>query len=123
MAGETAADRMTATVHGTLEPDGTIRLDSDPGLPAGRVTVIVSVVEATSEEEGKRETLPELLDRLVAMAAEMPNRRTAEEIDADIRRLRDEAEESILEVMAIQDAARPQPPSSSAPKTGPGGGS
>ena len=73
MAGETAADRMTATVHGTLEPDGTIRLDSDPGLPAGRVTVVVSVVEATGEDDGRRETLPELLDRIVAMAAEIPN--------------------------------------------------
>ena len=104
MVGETAADRMTATVHGTLEPDGTIRLDSDPGLPAGRVTVIVSVVEATGEEDGRRETLPELLDRVVAMAAERTERRTVEEIDADIRRLRDEAEESVLEVMAIQDA-------------------
>ena len=54
-----------------------------------------------------REALPELLDRLVIMAAQRGDRRTVQEIDADIRRLRDEAEESILEVMAIQGAARP----------------
>ncbi|HCU33968.1 MAG TPA: hypothetical protein DGT21_00565 [Armatimonadetes bacterium] len=106
MAGETAADRMTATVHGTLEPDGTIRLDSDPGLPAGRVTVIVSVVEATGEDDGRRETLPELLDRLVAMAAERGDRRTVAEIDAEINRFRDESEERMVEILALRNAPR-----------------
>ncbi len=62
---------------------------------------------AAERVEG-HETLRELLDRLVIMAAQRGDRRTVAEIDADIRRLRDEAEESVLEVMAIQDAARPQ---------------
>lgn len=76
-----------------------------------------------SERVEGHESLPELLDRLAIMAAQRDERRTVEEIDAEIKRFRDEAEESILEVMAIQNAARPQPPSPPAPKMRPRGGS
>jgi hypothetical protein len=40
-------------VQGTIRPDGSLELDQDPGLPAGRVTVVLrQESEATTPSEG-----------------------------------------------------------------------
>ena len=37
---------MQVEVQGTLDADGTLRLDEKPGLPAGRVTVVLKAAPA-----------------------------------------------------------------------------
>jgi hypothetical protein len=40
-------------VEGTLQPDGTLKLDQKPGLPPGRVTVVLRpIAEPAPSQEG-----------------------------------------------------------------------
>jgi hypothetical protein len=41
-----------AVVEGTLKPDGTLELDEKPGLPPGRVTVVLRQEVRTATQEG-----------------------------------------------------------------------
>ena len=78
-----------AIVQGTLNPDGTLELDEKPELPPGRVLVIL---RATDGREGRRdivEVLEEIWRRQQARGFEGY---TAEELEAEVRELRDETD-------------------------------
>jgi hypothetical protein len=91
-------------LEGTLTPDGTLQLDERPNLPAGRVRV---TVQPLAQEAPPGDTL---MSRMQAVWAAQKARgytpRSREEIDADIRALRDEAEEEVQAVERLSDECR-----------------
>jgi hypothetical protein len=80
---------MQVEVNGTLRADGTLELDEKPGLPAGRVKVLVqSMVPSTKPEAWA------VLERIWAERKALGLQpRAAEDIDAEINAMRDEWEE------------------------------
>jgi len=84
---------------GTLKADGTLELDRPLGLPPGRVEVRVRRVP----QAAMGDSMWTVLERIWAeRAGRTP--RTAAEIDAEINALRDESEERLRAVEAIQAA-------------------
>jgi hypothetical protein len=89
----------TVTVQGSLRPDGTLELPSPIALPPGPVEVTVRAVAV-----GQGEDVLTLLARIRAeqqAAGRIP--RSHEEIDADIRQMRDEWEERQLSIEQLQE--------------------
>ena len=77
-------------LRGAVDEDGYLVLDGKPGLPPGRVEVIVRPVEdAPLESSGLLDVLEPIWAELDAGGAK---RRTIEEAVADVRALRDEWE-------------------------------
>jgi hypothetical protein len=76
----------TVTVEGTLEPDGTLELDSKPNLPAGRVQVTVQVLPELPQGDP-------FWDMMKSIWAEQKARghvpRSVEEVEADRREMRE----------------------------------
>jgi hypothetical protein len=80
-------------VQGTLKPDGTLELDQSVNLPPGEVRVIVQAMTTASTEN-----VLTVLGRIWAeRAAKGTTGRNAEQIDADIRTVRGEWEDQVLE--------------------------
>jgi hypothetical protein len=90
-------------IGGTLRPDGTLELDARPSLPPGRVRV---TVESQSQSPAKR-SLMSVLEEIWAerKALNMPGR-TKDEIDAEIKAMRDEWEERQQALDQIHEQAR-----------------
>lgn len=90
-------------LKGMVRADGTLELEGKVDLPPGAVSVTVEPVAYS------RETDPFLLFvrdlRAKRERAGLPTR-SREEIDAQIRQFRDEADERIEELGKIQDEAR-----------------
>src|SRR5271166_4608685 len=86
---------MSAThvvVEGTLKPDGSLELDSRLDLPPGRVQLIVQPLP----ELPKDDPFWQMMEGIwAAQKARGHVPRTKEEIDAEIRSMRDEAEEEM----------------------------
>jgi hypothetical protein len=75
------------TLRGVVLPDGSLRLESPLPLPAGEVEVTVRPAPAA----GPRESVMEVLDRVRAQQQARGHvSPTAEEIDAELRQMRDE---------------------------------
>ncbi|HKI34517.1 MAG TPA: hypothetical protein VKA46_21860 [Gemmataceae bacterium] len=91
-------------LEGTLKPDGTLQLDQRPNLPAGRVRVTVQPLPQAAPAGGT------LMSRMQGVWAAQKARghvpRSREEIDADLRALRDEAEEEMQAVERLSDECR-----------------
>jgi hypothetical protein len=91
-------------LEGTLRPDGTLQLDEKPNLPAGRVRVTVQPLPSPARAGES------LMSRMQAVWAAQKARghvpRSREEIDADLRALRDEAEEEMQAVERLSDECR-----------------
>jgi hypothetical protein len=91
-------------LEGTLTPDGTLLLDEKPNLPAGRVRVTVQPLAQPAPPADS------LMSRMQAVWAAQKARgyvpRSREEIDADLRALRDEAEEEMQAVERLSDDCR-----------------
>jgi hypothetical protein len=87
----------------TLQEDGTLVLDHKPGLPAGRVRVVIqSVAPSATPAEALR-----VLQEIWAERKEMGlQSRSAEEIDAALNAARDEWEEDPTARERIQQEAR-----------------
>ncbi len=84
--------RTETVVAGTLHADGTLVLDQRPDLPPGRVSIRLQPLPALPEGDPFFEMLKGIwLAR--AQAGHVP--RSAEEIDAQVRQLRDASEEEI----------------------------
>jgi uncharacterized protein (UPF0335 family) len=78
-------------IQGTLRPDGTLDLDEKPNLPAGRVQVVLQRIE---RPDRPRATLAEVFEEIRQdQQAWGFAGRSKEEIDAEIRALRDEGED------------------------------
>jgi hypothetical protein len=72
-------------VQGTLKPDGTLELNQPVNLPPGEVRVIVQAMTHSSEN------VLTVLERIWAeRKAKGMQGRSGEQIDADIRSMRDE---------------------------------
>ncbi len=93
-----------AVVQGTLTPNGTLVLDEQLNLPAGRVRV---TVQPLADESPSRENLDVVMARVwAAQKARGHVPRSKEAIDAEIRALRDEAEEEMQAVEQLQRQCR-----------------
>ena len=90
-------------IRGTVLPDGTLQVPGPVRMPAGPVEVELRPVKA----ETKGEDFFQFLDRMRAeQAASGYVPRTAEEIDASIREMRDEWDEQSREIQELQEWCR-----------------
>jgi hypothetical protein len=101
---ESIMSPLQVIVKGTLKPDGTLELDERPDLPSGRVQVALTV-------EGQPSLVKKdwwsVLER-VAKEREASGMvgRSKEEIDADVRTLRDELDARLDEIDRIREEIR-----------------
>ncbi len=101
-------------VNGTLKPDGTLELDQKPGLPAGRVTVVLrqeSGIAPAANAEPPKENWWQFMQRarkeLEASGAKFMNE---EEVNAHIAWLREEDRIDELLSTAGQRLQKPEQP-------------
>lgn len=88
------------TMQGTIRDDGTLELDTKVPMPAGRVLVTVQPVVQPPPDD----PFWQALERIWAdQKARGHVPRTKEQIDADIRELRDEWEERQLAIERLQE--------------------
>jgi hypothetical protein len=91
-------------VQGTLKSDGTLELDHQVNLPAGRVQVTVQPVkDAIKQGPAWWEVLQQIWRERDARGAKP---RSKEEVDADVQVLRDELEEHANAVERLQEDSR-----------------
>ena len=87
-------------VQGTVKPDGTLELSHPVNLPPGEVRVIV---QAVSPPSGQRNHMLTVLERIwEERRTKGMQGRSGEEIDAEIRSMRDEWEVRQRELERIQ---------------------
>ena len=93
----------TIVIQGVVKPDGTLELEGKVPLPAGRVSVTLQPVPHSQETDPFFEML-----RGIWAARERAGLRprTREEIDAQIREIRDEFDEGVEEVGRLQEECR-----------------
>jgi hypothetical protein len=109
--------RVSTVVEGTLKPDGTLELDEKINLPPGRVQVLVlQPVPADPKDP--------FWERMEAIWAAQKARghvpRSAEEIEAERHKLREESEEEIREAEHIhQECQRAREEARKAPEDSP----
>jgi hypothetical protein len=97
---------MSAThvvIEGTVKPDGSLELDSKLDLPPGRVQLIVEPLPDLPKDDPFWQMMEGIW---AAQKARGHVSRTKEEIDAEIRLMRDEAEEEVQEVERLQEECR-----------------
>jgi hypothetical protein len=97
-------------VEGTLKTDGTVELDQKPNMLPGRVTVILrqeSVPDLPSGEPFWQRM--QTIWNAQKAAGHMP--RSAEEIEAEQRQMRDEWDDRQQRIERLQHACRTAPPS------------
>jgi hypothetical protein len=75
-------------LQGAVTPEGRLVLDQDPGLPAGRVQVIVRPADEAALSSVLLDVLRPIWERLDAQG--FSGGRTLEEAVADVRAMRDE---------------------------------
>jgi hypothetical protein len=92
-----------AIIEGTLNPDGSLVLDRKPNLPPGRVTVRVQLLTALPEGDAFFDMLKGIWS-VRARAGLTP--RSAEEIEAQRRQLREDSGREIAEAATFQAESR-----------------
>ncbi len=98
------------TVLGVIRSDGGLELDHPLSLPAGRAQVTVQPLPSCSDQDRFWKMMEGIWADLKANGHQP---RTREEIDADIKTLRDEAEEEMQAIERLQEecrAAKEPPP-------------
>lgn len=90
------------SVEGTVHSDGTLELDEKLRLPAGRVRVTVQAALNSRNADPKR-----FLAMMESIWADQESRghvrRSREEIDDEINKLRDESEEELQAVERLHE--------------------
>jgi hypothetical protein len=94
---------MSLIVQGTVGPDGQLKLDQPLPLAAGRVQVTVQPLPASSEPERFWNMMESIWADLRASGRQP---RTREEIDAEVKALREEAEEEMQAIEQLHEACR-----------------
>lgn len=89
-------------VEGTLKPDGTLELDQKPSLPAGRVQVIVVPLPELPKDDPFWQRMQVIWGGQKARGF-VP--RSAEEVEAERRQVRDEWEERMQRLEQIRAEA------------------
>lgn len=90
-------------VEGTLNADGTLVLDSKLALPPGRVQLIVQPLPELPANDPFWQRMQQIWAGQKARG-HVP--RTKEEIDAEIKALRDEAEDEMQDIERLQEECR-----------------
>jgi hypothetical protein len=90
-------------VEGTLNADGTLVLDSKLALPPGRVQLIVQPLPELPADDPFWQRMQQIWEGQKARG-HVP--RTKEQIDAEIKALRDEAEDEMQEIEKLQEESR-----------------
>lgn len=90
-------------VEGTLNPDGTLVLDRKLPLPAGRVQLIVQPLPELPADDPFWQQMRQIWDGQKARG-QIP--RGKKEIDAEIKSMRDEAEDEMRAIEALQHECR-----------------
>jgi hypothetical protein len=93
-----------AVVEGTLRPDGTLELDARPGLPPGRVTVVLRQETPAATQEGWWPAMQRARQEMEAAGCRFLN---DAEMQARIDELREE--DRIDEMLRERDEQRRQP--------------
>jgi hypothetical protein len=89
-------------VQGTVTADGALHLAGPVGIPPGPVEVTVTAAKPATGED-----MATLLARIrVEQKARGHIPRSAEEIDEDIRQMRDEAEEEMRTIEQLHEKSR-----------------
>jgi hypothetical protein len=90
-------------IQGVVKPDGTLELEGKVPLPAGRVSVTLQPLPYSQETD----SLFVMLREIRAMRERAGLRpRTREEIDAQIREIRDEFDEGVEAAGRLQEECR-----------------
>jgi len=102
-------NEMPLTVQGTIRPDGQLELDRPLPLAAGRVQVTVLPLPASNEPDRFWKMMESIWTDLRA-SGRPP--RTREEIDAEVKALREDAEQEMQAIERLHQACRAanQPP-------------
>jgi hypothetical protein len=91
-------------LDGTLNPDGTIVLDHKPGLPPGRVSIVLQPVQAPPA----RRRLVDVIDEIRQAQQTRPFQpRSAQEIDGGLREGDDEYERKLQTARTAAPPALP----------------
>ena len=94
---------MEVVLEGTLSEDGSLQLDEKPSLPPGRVRVVVQTAPSGREPES-------ILDTIRRIWKDQRERghipRSKEEVDSELREMRDEWEEHQLAIERLQEECR-----------------
>lgn len=94
-------------IKGTLKPDGTLELDAKPNLPAGRVTVVLRSEASGKSSPPLDDAFFQMMERIWAgQKARGHVPRSKEEIDAELRQLRDDAEAEMQATERFQEECR-----------------
>jgi hypothetical protein len=96
----------SAVLVGTVTPDGRLELDDRLYLAPGRVQVVVEPLRPSSTED----EFLQLMQMIWAIPVDPGSLRTAEEIEAERERTRDEWEERSIELERLQGLHRPVDP-------------
>jgi hypothetical protein len=95
----------TVVIQGVVKPDGTLELDGKVPLPPGRVSVTVQAVPYSQETDPFFIMLREI--RAARERAGLPPR-SREEIDAQLREIREEIDEGAEAAGRLQEECRRQ---------------
>ncbi len=90
-------------VNGTLKPDGTLELDQKPAFSAGRVRVIIEK-PAPATNPARFWSMMQSIWSDLQGSGHVP--RTREQIDAEIRALRDDDEERLQAVEKLHEECK-----------------
>ncbi len=94
-------------IDGTLKPDGTLELDEKPALAPGRVTVVLRREAVAKPSQPLGEAFFQMMEGIWAgQQARGHVPRTAEEVEAERRQLRQEGEAEIEAALRLQEESR-----------------
>ncbi len=95
---------MQITLAGTVKADGTLELDDKVAMPDGRVLVTVQPAVQPAPDDAFWKVMNEIW---AGQRARGHVPRTREQIDADLRELRNDAEAEIQAVERLRQQSRP----------------
>lgn len=94
-------------IEGTLKPDGTLELDEKPKLPPGRVKVVLRQETEPKPAQPLGDDFFQMMEEIrAAQRARGHVPRSAEEVEAERRELREEMEEEIEAAIRLQEECR-----------------
>jgi hypothetical protein len=111
--GGEAMSRMQVELTGFLRPDGTLVLDGKPDLPPGRVRVIVEHLVDIPADDPFFQTLQQIWSHRQE-AGLVP--RAVEDVEAQRRALRTEADNEVAEAGHLQEESRALRPEATGPR-------
>jgi hypothetical protein len=95
---------MQITLQGTVKADGSLELDGQVAMPEGRVLVTVQPVEPPAANDPFWQRMEQIW---AGQRARGHRPRTQEQIDADLREFRDDAEAEMRATEQLHDDCRP----------------